>query len=186
MANVDHGLGLHGGEAAGFKGDVVVAGIEVGLIEEAGGGRLERLPEPVPRFTIVTVAPGTTAPVGSVTVPVMLPPETCAANDGTGTGRDRVTARRAIQRERRQVPCGDGGRTEHWEKTGRCGVLAVCGGTSRSSPDAGVFAELQIVKFVGRRASYSSLCNCSCRSAGVSGRKSPSFITSSWPWRLRT
>jgi hypothetical protein len=50
-----------------------------------------------------TVAPLTTAPEGSVTVPVMLPPETCAAADAQRANEQHIATIIALKRDGRDA-----------------------------------------------------------------------------------
>ncbi len=54
---------------------------------------------PVSRFVSVTVAPGTTPPVLSLTVPTTVAVSNCA-NEGSDATSTSVTARRATRRDR--------------------------------------------------------------------------------------
>ena len=58
---------------------------------------------PVPAFVIVTFAPLTTAPEGSVTVPTMLPVPTVVCANALGSSSERITAAYTIQLNRLMV-----------------------------------------------------------------------------------
>ena len=62
---------------------------------------------PVPRLVIVTAAPGMTAPEGSVTVPVILPPAICASPS------DGATKYGSEREQQGEYPTREGRTAEH-------------------------------------------------------------------------